>query len=338
MTQEDFLQQLASALSSLGDMERARVLDYYREMICDRTENGEEEAAVVNGFGSASDIAAQILTESRTALQAEPERGPAADAAPAQAASAAGNPYAALGTVHSIVVNARHIAVEVRGVTEGCVQVHFNPGESDRVACTEQDGIFTFQHSMRISLFHWQDLFMGPRKVVVDVPVSFDGTLTVSTCNARLDASGLSHVADTRFSTSNAAMRLRGILCGALHGKTSNGAIDLQNAQGAACTLETSNGRITAENAIFPQALQLYTSNGAVRMQSVVSDHLEFSTQNAAVSGTIVGDMRDYAVRSHTSNASNNLPPELVYPEQSKELNVNTSNAKIDVRFIAGQR
>ncbi len=334
MNQEEFLQRLCAELASLSDMERARVMDYYREMICDGVENGADEAKLISGFGSPQEIAAQILAETHSAVPTvQPARTDSADAQQVQS-----DGYAAHGEVHSIVINARHTAVEVRAVHSGPVQVHFEPSESDRVAFSEENGVFTFRHTMQMFLFHWRALFSGPRTIVVDVPVSFAGSLSIATCNARLNADSLGHLTSAQFTTSNGHLTLRNIICDILSADTSNGAVDLQNLQGNTCTVETSNGRITAQNCAFRDTLKLYTSNGSIRANSAESDHLEFATHNAAVSATIIGDMREYAVCSHTSNASNTLPPELVYPEQTKSLNVNTSNAKIDVHFVPSHR
>ena len=57
-------------------------------------------------------------------------------------------------------------------------------------------------------------------------------------------------------------------------------------------------------------------------------------TANAAITGTVVGDMRDYAISSRTSNAQNNLPMDCAYEDQTKRLWATTSNGRIDVRFV----
>lgn len=331
MNQEEFLQRLCTELASLSDMERARVVDYYREMICDGVENGEDEKKLIAGFGSPQEIAAQILAETQSvAANVQPEQSTSSGY------SARPGSYTARSDVHSILIDARHTSVEVRTVPSGPVQVHFEPGENDRVSFREENGVFIFRHTMQLSLFHWRALFSGPRKIVMDIPASFAGSLSVTTCNARLNACGLEHLTTAQFTTSNGHLKLKNIICDSLNAATSNGAVGLQCLRGNTCTVETSNGRITAEDCGFPTALKLYTGNGSIRIHNARSDNLEFATNNAAVSGTIIGDMREYAVRSHTSNASNTLPPELVYPEQTKSLNVSTSNAKIDVHFISG--
>lgn len=329
MNQKEFLQQLGSELAPLSDMERARVIDYYREMICDGIENGEDEANLIAGYGSPRDIAAQILEETRSAVPAEQSACTASQDFPAQP-----NGYVTRGEVHSIVIDARHTPVEVRTVQSGPVQVHFEPGESDHVTVSEENGVFTFRHTMQMFLFHWRALFAGPRTIVLDVPSSFTGTLSVTTCNARLVACNLNHLSTAQFTTSNGHMTLKNILCDSLCAYTSNGTVDLQDLRGSTCTVETSNGRIIAGDCSFSAAMKLYTNNGPIRVYKARSNHLEFDTQNAAIAATIIGDMREYAIRSHTSNASNTLPPELIYPDQAKSLNASTSNAKIDVHFI----
>ena len=76
------------------------------------------------------------------------------------------------------------------------------------------------------------------------------------------------------------------------------------------------------------------TSNGPVRAEDVEAPDLTFKTANAAITGTVVGDMRDYAISSRTSNAQNNLPMDCAYEDQAKRLWATTSNGRIDVRFV----
>lgn len=329
MTQKEFLQRLAAELAPLSDTERARVMDYYNEMICDGMENGKSEQEMVDGFGQPQDVAAQILAESRCA-PASGEDG----SGTGTGASAGPDVYTARGIVKKIDISARHTAVELRRVDSGPVKVHFRPCENDRVAVDERNGTFTFRHTVQISIFHWKALLCGPRTIVVDVPASFEGEISVVTCNARLEASGIKDLAKARFVTSNARLTLRDIDCGDLGAETSNGAAELYNLRGERCEARTSNAHITADGCEFAGAVRLHTGNGAIRCRDLVSDKIELRTENASVVATVVGDMREYAVHSHTSNASNTLPPELSYPEQSKSIDVSTSNAKIDVHFI----
>ena len=147
MTQQEFLKQLTAALAPLSDTERSRILDYYREMICDGIESGKEEPELIDSFGTPQEIAAQILEESAAAEHENP-----IPTVPAVQPPSAGA-YAARGPVNTILVDARHISVEIRPVPDGPVQVHFTPLESDRVSVSEQNGVFSFRHTMQEILF-----------------------------------------------------------------------------------------------------------------------------------------------------------------------------------------
>ena len=323
MIQQEFLKQLATALAPLSDTERSRILDYYREMICDGIESGKEEQELIDSFGSPREAAAQILAESASAEEGE--------LVPAVQPSSSDG-YTARGPVHTILVDVRHISVEIRPVQDGPVQVHFSPLESDRVSVSEQNGIFCFRHTMEFSFFHWRNLFFT-RRVVVDVPSSFHGELQVATCNARLCVENLSGLGLVQLSTSNGRLTVSSLTCSSLNAETSNGALELHSVSGNRCTAKTTNGHITASLCSFPGELSLYTSNAAIRAQSLSSDHLDLVSSNGAVCAVILGDLREYAIHSHTSNASNSLPPELIFPGQTKCLNVQTNNAVIDVKF-----
>jgi hypothetical protein len=322
MNQEEFLQQLARELAPLNEEERGRVIDYYREMICDGIENGEDEQKMIESFGKPYDIAAQILAESRSTVQA---------AIPSEEE----NTYTAKNPVQSIIIDARQIALEIRPVPSGPVEVHFMPAENDRVSISEQDGIFTFRQTVLYAIFHWHIFFSREQhKIVLDIPESFHGALSASTSNARIGASGLGKLSHVRLESSNGQISLSNFECGTLNAKTSNGAVIIHNLYGSNCTVQTSNGRISAESCTFPDGLTLRTCNSGMFVQSVSSDQYDFASSNGSIRGTVFGDMREYAVRSHTSNGSSTLPPELVYPDQKKSMNVHTSNARIDIRFL----
>ena len=61
MTKADFLNALAVRLSSLSEIDVARSLDYYEEMIDDRMDDGMTEEEAVAAAGSPEDAAREIL-------------------------------------------------------------------------------------------------------------------------------------------------------------------------------------------------------------------------------------------------------------------------------------
>lgn len=63
MTKQEFLTQLEQGLSGLPQNDRAERVEFYREMIEDRVEDGMTEEEAVAQIGSVSDIISQIIAD-----------------------------------------------------------------------------------------------------------------------------------------------------------------------------------------------------------------------------------------------------------------------------------
>ena len=63
MNKKEFLNKLSHLLSSMPKSERQRILDFYREIIEDRMENGESESEIIAEFGDIDLLAQKILAE-----------------------------------------------------------------------------------------------------------------------------------------------------------------------------------------------------------------------------------------------------------------------------------
>ena len=330
MNRETFLNELMAGLTQLGPVEQRQVADYYNELIFDGVENGKPEEEIIAGFGAPEEIAAQIRVEykSQQAVEGAPGQG----AVPPRPACLE---YPAQEPVHTVVVDARNVRVNVRAVPGGGVRVLFQPRENDRVTVAEKDGAFLFTHTMSIfNVWNWLDLLRGPHDITLELPLDFAGEVCVKTCNAGITVSSLSAGGKGRFVTSNARITVENCVFGSLAAKTSNGPITLSGVTGGDCEAASNNARITAEHCRFAEKLWMQTSNGPVRAEDVEAPDLTFKTANAAITGTVVGDMRDYAISSRTSNAQNNLPMDCAYEDQAKRLWATTSNGRIDVRFV----
>ena len=85
MTQQAFIDALSAALASLPPADRNRSLDYYREIIGDRMEEGCSEEEAVAALGDPALIAKQILEETQSPVletaDPSPASGNAANAA-----------------------------------------------------------------------------------------------------------------------------------------------------------------------------------------------------------------------------------------------------------------
>ena len=73
MTKNEFLAVLEKGLRALSESDKEKSLEYYREMIDDRIENGQTEAEAVADMGNLNDIIAQILAESQKKEHPEKE-------------------------------------------------------------------------------------------------------------------------------------------------------------------------------------------------------------------------------------------------------------------------
>lgn len=331
MNQEAFLRELAAGLTKLSEQERAQVLDYYRELICDGVENGKSEEAVIQDFDSPQDIAAQISAEYHAPASAQQSVSGTVPPQPIGDMQT----YTSRNPVGAVMISAQNLSVQVQPVPDGPVRVLFSPCDNDRITVTEENGVFTFAHVMQHLLFHWQELLRGPRSILLQLPVSFHGDISVTTCNSKITAESLRGIGSANFTNNNAHISVTNTECRTLQLKSSNGSLKLFGVTGEACTAVTNNSRISVENSRFPAQLQLHTSNSSIQVEQSSSDNISMKTANGSISAMLAGDAREYAIHSHTSNGQNNLPTDWSYPGQTKHLSAVTSNARINVKFTA---
>lgn len=319
MNREEFLSALHSALSTLSEAEREQVISYYEELINDSAEGGKSEAECIASFDAPEKIASQILHEYRAAPQ-----------------NAAAGPscYMPAKPGHAVSIEAHNLRVMVQAADIPVPRILFTPYRGDLVSTEERDGTFYFYHRNKPFGWSWSDLLRGPHEILLELPRNFAGELFVKTSNAAVRAYGLAQLGVGSFTSQNGKLTLENIACQKLSARTGNSGIVLTNVRGTLGSAVTSNARITAIGCAFSEECTFTTNNAALRLEDMVCPHLSLKTSNGAITGTLVGDLRDYAIRSHTSNASNNLPPEFVFPEQTRWLNVKTSNARIDLQFI----
>ena len=74
MRQKEFLKQLNQALHGLDPLERARMVQYYREILEDRMEEGCSEEDAVAEMEPVEKIAARLLSDSTVRQAARPRR------------------------------------------------------------------------------------------------------------------------------------------------------------------------------------------------------------------------------------------------------------------------
>lgn len=324
MSRNEFMNELMEQLKELPKQDREQVREYYDEMIYDGVEQGRPEEDTVNSFGPVDKIAQRIKEEYGQLVRVE---GRYRDHEESRS-----DEYESKVAVHTIRVKSANTSIQIRPSQSGQARILFEPREGiDHVTCTEENGVFSFEHYMT-PFFSWgfRSISRGP--IVVEVPVNFDGMLWVKTTNSSIKAEGLAHLNVTEFLTNNGKIEAEMLNSRSMTVKSSNGKIVLRSLEGCSMTAETSNGKIIADGVIMEDQMKLGTTNGGIEVRDITADHLDLRTSNGAIKGVLLGAMSDYNITSSTSNGSNNLPRS-ANPDKEKTLHVKTSNAKINLMF-----
>lgn len=320
----EFLAVLGRELGDLASDDRQQILEYYQELILDSKEQGYSEQEIIDGFGDPADVAKRVRAE---------YGGMVVYAGSARDEEA--KDYRASDMVHTIQVEATNVTVRVRTVEAGPIRVLFKPRENrDRVVFSEENGIFHFRHEMR-SLFHlnWLNLFWDFNILILEVPKNFAGSLILKTSNAAIRVSNLQKLARGEFVTMNGKISMKSVHAEELFLKTANAFLEMENLRGKRLEAITNNGNVSARECDFSEGILLQTKNGFVTGKNIISDNISMQSCNGSITGTIIGNINDYTVESHTVNGSNNLDcaANLTGP---KKLAAKTTNGRIKVEFI----
>lgn len=151
------------------------------------------------------------------------------------------------------------------------------------------------------------------------------------TSNASIDVDRL--IGDKiTLKTSNGKCNIEDIKCNNLEVTTSNATIDCKNAISSFINLKTSNGRIETGNIVARNSFYADTSNAQINVKSVDSDKIELYSSNGGIDARVIGNDKDYAIESGTSNGNNNTYGR-GNNSADKSIKVYTSNANINVDF-----
>lgn len=322
MKREDFLARLKCELGDITREDIEQIEDFYEELILDGMEQGYTEEEVLARFGSPEDVARQVRREYggmipyTSKMRQEPG-------------------YEASNMVHTVIVDVSNLRINVRTVENGPIRVLFHPREnSDKVTFTEEKGVFSFVHRTK-GLFHlnWLNLFMDYNLLILEIPRSFGGTLKLKTSNAQIRVSNLSSLSSGEFVSANGKIKAENIKADVLTVRTSNSRLELSGLSGKRLEAVTNNGPVSAKECSFPEEVVLQTKNGGVSCRNLVGDSIQLQTCNGSVTGTIIGNVNDYAIHSSTMNGSNNLR-DTAGESYQKSLTAKTVNGQIHLEFV----
>ena len=155
--------------------------------------------------------------------------------------------------------------------------------------------------------------------------------LNIYTDNGKIAVTNINSQAGIVLTTSNGPLTLENINAAYIKGKTTNGNVKAEN---IACKtfagLSSTNAKIDADVIKCGESISLTSTNGRIRVGGLSANEINLKTSNASITGSVSGSIKDYIIRSKTTNADNKLQN---LDLGSKKLTVNTSNGKIDISF-----
>lgn len=242
-----------------------------------------------------------------------------------------------------ITLETKNTTVIFRESEADPVTVTYKETEREHYIITEKDGTLHIQQEIDKNWFDYIGLrnFLGTLpgnlQIEICVPECYRGDLCLNTSNATVSVSDTGPLGMVDCHSSNGKILLSNVhVTGDITCNTSNAYVTLKNVSAAQrIVIKTANGLIRLLNTAGELGVQVKTSNGKIDLDHLSGDHICLKTSNGMIKGTIVGRKEDFNIQSHTSNGTNNLPGNTVYGE--KELNVETSNGKIDIRFLADE-
>lgn len=313
MNKSEFLYELRNRIRSLPTDEAERAIAYFEEIINDRIDEGMTEEAAVISLGSIESIAAELSAEH-----------------PADEPGGYGE-----DEVREIVVEDTNCAVILRTEPGTQVLIDYTENEKKHYKISLVDGRLIVRGIAEVGIFNIIRLWPGmmQTELVVTVPQEFVGAITLRTRNANITAADAVIDGDLTMKTTNATITATELsVKGSLALQTSNGRVNIENVDATSIHTKTTNGRIEVAHVNVSSVLTLETSNASVAVHDVeAAESIFLRTTNGKISGDLRGDLRDYSVRSRTSNGRNSLPTEL--PGGQKLLEAYTSNAAIDIKF-----
>ncbi len=340
MKKQEFLDALRAGLTGSGDAEE--VLDFYREMIEDRMEDGMEEEAAVEQLGSVEDILARCV-QGLTVTQAAPE----AEEAPNRGIS-------------RVEIREREFDVTIVPTTEDTYRLEAsNEGYHDvtlengtlRIVRSKQrmERRLFFSDSGELTLYlpkgQYQALDVTTASGDIEVRQDF-GTVHITGASSDVTLAG-TYSGKVTVQTASGDVSLEGIFGAALEVKTASGSQNLkgrfvsgkllaasgdieifQASFSEDLAVEAASGDLTFSN-VLAQELRLRSASGDLDLEQVLSKenflcrtrsgdvvlkrcdgpHMEFTTISGDISGSLLhGKQFSYQTVSGDMNLHGGTP------------------------------
>lgn len=357
MNKDRYLKNLSRLIRRLPDDERERILEFYREIIEDKIENGEPEEQAVRELGDAGILAQKILSENpnRKPVNASKVIGitllsvfgvlvvggtvaaallgfHAVSSRTAGAASAAGRDSAVFqeDSVDPEAYVKKKYTVKAAGITSVVLDaenraIEIVPADTDEIVVDYTDGPNDdVAFSGENGIFRMQDRENGTSRPW-GIHWNEDGAVKI-TVKVPSSFSG-----DFSVNTTNSYIRISDFRSiGVLKCHTANSAISLDGLSAKKVDCETKNAAIVMKDVTAGESLSAETENAVITLNGIDAPDISLETKNALISGSISGGRDEYTVEAETTNALGSLQNGGGGP---KKLRVKTTNAIISISF-----
>lgn len=356
MNKETFLSLLSSLINDLPDNECVTILDFYREIIEDKVENGISEAAAVAELGDVYQLAQKILQENPNRKPHKTNRtgiivlcsvlglflllGAVAAIVNTTMYYSKGNSSSLQGNIvvngktvtdtnnksktytakvadiKQIKLQAENKAIHIIPTDSDEIKIHYVSNSNQTYRFSNDGGVVSVDNTDNHSSFSLFDFHFNSD--------DDDYTITVEV--------PVQYGNDLSIRTTNSEItvtkleKLHDIIC-----ETTNSAINLSDIHANSASIDTKNAVITLRNVNTQESLEALTKNAKISLDNIASPDINLKTENGIIGGTIAGRAEDYTIDSSTTNGINNLNNR---SGGSKKLTVTTTNALISVSFI----
>ena len=306
MNKELYLKKLRYLIRALPNSERETIIDFYREIIEDKIENGEAEAQAVAELGNVNALAQKILMENPNRRPRDVQR----------MISIAFASFCGVFIVAAVVIfiysfmsvpagkagNAQSSTAEA-GISEKKTVTSPAKGVTGIVVDAENKDIVVKQSTEdTISITYFADKTQS---------------YTVATENGEMKLVNKDHASHGSFYLFPE------------HGNHTSITISVPQSYNGAISIDTSNGDIKLTH-VKASKLDLKSSNGDIDIKEVTSPELILDTSSGDITGSICGKEDDYTIQTGTSNGECSPPSR---SGGSKKLTADTSNADINIEF-----
>ena len=337
MTKQAFLDELNRLTGGLGEAERARLVDYYREMIEDRVEEGVSEAEAVAALGNPADIALEF--------------------APADAQASAAGGSETVEALRSLRVRVANADVKIVGESldsGAAAQLRFSDPERfewrmDGDALVVQERRPEDKHRGLEYGLRWlkQMISESGLRVTIALSKALTDALDFEGGGSDLRVEGVAF-AKARLITASGDITLKDVACEGGIGinlNTHSGDMKLTDVSAANLMVHTGSGDLTAQRLRLSGQLRLESASGDIELRDVgcgaltaVTASGDIEADRCRAAGTVIrsasGDVRLDEVESDPTLAVDTASGDVDLTRCiARETRVKTASGDVDLRL-----